>query len=151
MYSFVKFFGIKPSIRREISIFVHVLLFGIICFSRVGHLFRVSKRPWQTAYLCLLASGEYAEACSTIAYRGKGYWKLRRGGSFKPLERNNMPIALRASDWANLPPIALLPKPQFASLHTLLSALLGTRLQQPFSAFSLDFSGLDHLSLRSPR
>ena len=37
-------------------------------------------------------------------------------------------------------PIDLSPKPQFPSLHTLLSSLLGTWLQQPFSAFSMQLA-----------
>jgi hypothetical protein len=104
------------------------------CRVLVGHLFLIVPDP-ATAYMCLLASGEYEEACSTIAYRGQGL--LETAPRLKPLEGYNTPLALLgASDWENLPPIALSPKPQFPSLHTLLSSLLGTWLQQPFSPFS---------------
>ena len=67
MYSFVNFFGIKLSIRREISIFVHVLLFGIICFSRVGHLFRVSSRLLICVFLHLGSMRRPAAPLPTVA------------------------------------------------------------------------------------
>lgn len=101
------------------------------CRVLVAHLFLIFPDP-DTVYMCLLASGE---ACSTVAYCEQGLLETAPG--LKPLEGGNIPIALlRASDWANLPPIALSPEPQFPSLHALLSSLLGTWLQQPFSAFS---------------
>ena len=104
------------------------------CRVLVAHLFLIVPDP-ATAYMCLLASGEYEEACSTIAYREQGL--LETAPRLKPLEGYNIPLALfGASDWTNLPPIALSPKPQFPSLHTLISSLLGTWLQQPFSPFS---------------
>jgi len=104
------------------------------CRVLVGHLFLIVPDP-AAAYMCLLASGEYEAACSTIAYCDQGL--LETAPRLKPLDGDNIPIALLgASDWANLPPIALSPKPQFPSLHTLHSSLLGTWLQQPFSPFS---------------
>jgi len=105
------------------------------CHVLVGHLFLVVPDP-TTAHMCLLGSGEYAEVgCGTAC----------RDESLLPAAPRLMPIAdshdlplvlLRASDWTSIPPISLSHDPQFPALDTLLSSLLGTWLQQPYSRFS---------------
>ena len=54
----------------------------------VGHLFLIVPDP-TAAYMCLLASGEYVEACNTIAYREQGLLEI--APRLKPLEGDNIP------------------------------------------------------------
>jgi hypothetical protein len=94
----------------------------------------VSHRP--RSYRRQNASGDYVEVCG-IAYRGEGL--LEAAPRLMPLvDGDGLPVALlRAEDWANLPPITTLShEPQFPPLRILLSSLLGTWLQEPYSKFS---------------
>ena len=106
------------------------------CRVLVAHLFLIVPDP-TAAKMYLLASGDYVEVCCGIAYRGEGL--LEAAQRLMPLvDGDGLPVALlRAEDWANLPPITTLShEPQFPSLCTLLSSLLGTWLQEPYFKFS---------------
>ena len=104
------------------------------CRVLVGHLFLVVPDPI-VAKMCLLGSGEYTEVHCSTAYHGEGL--LAAAPRLIPLQGDSLPIALlRASDWANIHSLNLSREPQFPPLCTLLSSLLGTWLQEPYSRFS---------------
>jgi hypothetical protein len=109
------------------------------CRVVVGHLFLVVPNP-SVAYKCLLASGQYTQCHHFTPYN---IGILQDAPRVVPMSgRNSLPIALlRASDWANLPPLPLSPDPQFPPLHVLLASLLQTWLQYPYSDFSSSLSG----------
>ena len=107
------------------------------CRVLVSHLFLVVPDPI-IAKMCLLGSGEYTEVHSSTCYHGEGL--LSSAPCLISLQdgiNDSLPIALlRASDWAYIHPLSLSREPQFPSLSTLLSSVLGTWLQEPYSRFS---------------
>ena len=107
------------------------------CRIMVSHLFLLVLDP-AMAYDYLLASGKYTESHTSICYDVDEL--LGDAPRLLPLEGDHHPVALlRASDWMMVSPLALAPDPQFPSLDVLLSSLLATWLQRPYtsSAFCL--------------
>jgi hypothetical protein len=103
------------------------------CRVVVGRLFLIVPNP-NFAASSLQASGEYEEAPDNTSYDEGLFAAAPR---LVHREDHSLLVALlRVSDWTHLPPLVLHPKPHFPSLDVLLASLLGTWLEQPYSAFS---------------
>jgi hypothetical protein len=106
-----------------------------ICYFKcrvvVWHLYLLVPNP-TTAFEYLIASGEYAAACSSVTDYDVGL--LAAAPRLVCAHGDGLPIALlKASDWPHIPPLILSREPQFPTLDILLSSLLETWLQEPYS------------------
>jgi hypothetical protein len=118
------------------------------CRIIVSHLFLLVPDP-AMAYNCLIASGKYTEPCSRINYDVDEL--LGDAPRLLPIEGDRHPVALlRVSDWAVISPVVLSREPQFPALDNLLSSLLATWLQRPYTSSTFCLR-LARFNLRCPR
>jgi hypothetical protein len=101
------------------------------CRIMVSHLFLLVPEP----AMAYDSRGKYIEPHNSICYDVDEL--LGDAPCLLPLEGDHHPVALLgASDWMTISPLALAPDPQFPSLDILLSSLLTTWLQRPYTSSS---------------